>query len=115
MSSIWRQVGWDSVYTVIGVIGSGIVGALSPCESILTAQIVTTFYIYDADQMVEKNIPYIIKFLYFALASLVGNVMVGYGLSRSGSNLGAKMRHLAFGSMLKRSMGWFDLPNNTIG
>lgn len=25
------------------------------------------------------------------------------------------MRHLAFGSMLKRSMGWFDLPNNTIG
>lgn len=115
MSSIWRLVGWDSIYTIIGIIGSGIVGALSPCESILTAQIVETFYIVDADEMVEQNIPFIIKFLWFALASLVGNCMVGIGLSRSGSNLGAKMRNLAFGSMLKRSMGWFDLPENTTG
>mmetsp|Transcript_6312 Transcript_6312/g.14244 ORF Transcript_6312/g.14244 Transcript_6312/m.14244 type:complete len:1336 (+) Transcript_6312:149-4156(+) len=115
MSSIWRQVGWDSIYTIIGVIGSAIVGALSPCESILTAQIVATFYVVDPDAMVEANIPYIMNFLYFALASLVGNSMVGYGLSRSGSNLGAKLRHLAFSSMLKRSMGWFDLPENTTG
>jgi ATP-binding cassette subfamily B (MDR/TAP) protein 1 len=42
MSTIWRYVGWDVLYTLMGVIGSGMVGALSPCESILTAQIVTT-------------------------------------------------------------------------
>ncbi|KAL7533771.1 hypothetical protein ACHAXR_008989 [Thalassiosira sp. AJA248-18] len=115
MSTIWRHVGWDSIYTLIGLIGSGIVGALSPCESILTAKIVTTFYTADPEEMVEVNRPFIMKFLYFALASLVGNVMVGYGLSRSGSNLGAKLRNLAFSSMLKRSMGWFDLPENTTG
>mmetsp|Transcript_15434 Transcript_15434/g.32636 ORF Transcript_15434/g.32636 Transcript_15434/m.32636 type:complete len:1373 (-) Transcript_15434:205-4323(-) len=115
MSSIWRHVGWDSLYTLMGVIGSGIVGALSPCESILTAQIVATFYIVDADEMVETNRPYIAKFLYFALASLIGNTMVGFGLSRSGSNLGAKLRNLSFSAMMKRSMGWFDLPDNTTG
>ena len=112
-SSIWRIHGWDSIYTIIGMIGSGIVGCLSPCESILTAQIVATFYIVDADEMVETNIPYIGKFLYFALASLVGHGMVGFGLSRSGSKLGAKLRNLAFSSMIKKSMGWFDL--NTTG
>jgi len=115
MLSIWRHVGWDSIHTMMGVIGSGIVGALSPCESILTARIVATFYIVDADQMVQTNLPYISKFLYFALAALVGNMMVGFGLSRSGSKLGAKLRNLAFGSMMNKSMGWFDLPENTVG
>lgn len=59
MSSIWRYVGWDGIYTVIGIIGSAAVGALSPCESILTAQIVATFYTVDAEKMVEENWPYI--------------------------------------------------------
>lgn len=115
MSSIWHHVGWDSLYTLMGVVGSAAVGALSPCESILTAKIVSTFYVVEADQMVEANLPYILNFLYFALASLIGNSMVGYGLSRSGSNLGAKLRNLSFASMLTRSMGWFDLPDNTTG
>ena len=82
MSQIWDQVGWDSVFTILGVVGSGMVGALSPCESILTAKIVATFYVVEPDQMVEANLPYILNFLYFALASLVGNCLVGYGLSR---------------------------------
>lgn len=113
MSSIWKYVGWDGVYTMIGVIGSGIVGALSPCESILTAEIVTTFYIVDPEEMLERNLRYISMFYIFAIASLVGNVMVGIGLSRSGSNLGARLRSTSFRSMLQRSMGWFD--ENTVG
>jgi len=115
MSSIWRHVGTDIFFTLTGVIGSGIVGALSPCESILTAQIVATFYVIDPNEMVETNRPLIGTFLYFALASLIGNAMVGAGLSRSGSKLGAKLRNLSFSSMMKRSMGWFDLPENTTG
>eukprot|EP00984_Skeletonema_dohrnii_P003923 scaffold1350_cov137-Skeletonema_dohrnii-CCMP3373.AAC.3 len=113
MSSIWKYVGWDGVYTAIGVIGSGIVGCLSPCESILTAEIVTTFYTVDQDSMVERNTRFITLFYLFALASLVGNVMVGIGLSRSGSNLGARLRSTSFRCMLTRSMGWFD--ENTVG
>mmetsp|Transcript_6782 Transcript_6782/g.11064 ORF Transcript_6782/g.11064 Transcript_6782/m.11064 type:complete len:1348 (+) Transcript_6782:228-4271(+) len=113
MSSIWKYVGWDGVYTAIGVIGSGIVGCLSPCESILTAEIVTTFYTVDQKEMLERNLRFISFFLIFAIASLVGNVMVGTGLSRSGSNLGARLRSTSFRSMLKKSMGWFD--ENTVG
>ena len=42
MSKIWKFLGFkDTFYAVIGIMGSGAVGALSPCESILTAQIVT--------------------------------------------------------------------------
>ncbi len=115
MSSIWKYVGWDGVYTVIGVIGSGIVGCLSPCESILTAEIVTTFYTTDEEgkTMLERNLRFISLFFLFALASLIGNVMVGIGLSRSGSNLGVRLRSTSLKSMLKKSMGWFD--ENTVG
>mmetsp|Transcript_2573 Transcript_2573/g.6073 ORF Transcript_2573/g.6073 Transcript_2573/m.6073 type:complete len:1406 (-) Transcript_2573:56-4273(-) len=115
MSTVWSYVGSDVVYTAIGLIGSGIVGALSPCESILTAEIVNTFYTQDAENMVEYNLQFISKFFYFALGSLVGNLMVGVGLSRSGCNLGARVRTVAFRAMLQRSMGWFDHPDNTTG
>ncbi len=72
-------------------------------------------YTQDAENMVEYNLQFITKFFYFALGSLVGNVMVGVGLSRSGCNLGAKVRTVAFRAMLQRSMGWFDHPDNTTG
>lgn len=41
MSSIWRQIGGARAFVelLIGIVGSGLVGCLSPCESILTAQI----------------------------------------------------------------------------
>eukprot|EP01082_Thalassiosira_pseudonana_P012541 g11433.t1.1.5e17418b g11433 g11433.t1 contig5:842324-846534(+) len=115
MSKIWSYVGKDFVFTLIGLIGSGIVGALSPCESILTAQIVTNFYIVDAKEMSEVNRNIIAQFLLFALGSLVGNTMIGIGLSRSGSNLGAKLRRIGFSAMLERSMGWFDDSDHTTG
>jgi hypothetical protein len=55
--------------------------------------------------MLEVNLQYIYKFLYFALASLNANLMVGIGLSRSGSYLGKKLRNIAFSAMLERSLG----------
>ncbi|KAL3780127.1 hypothetical protein HJC23_001316 [Cyclotella cryptica] len=115
MSTVWSYLGADVLYATMGIIGSGGVGALSPCESILTAQIVTNFYVVPTDDMLEVNLKYIYKFLYFALASLIANLMVGIGLSRSGSNLGKKLRNIAFSAMLERSIGWFDDAENTTG
>jgi len=115
MSTIWKFLGRDTLFAVMGMIGSAAVGALSPCESILTAQIVTNFYVVPADEIVEVNKVIIYQFLYFALGSIVGNLLIGIGLSRSGSNLGKKMRNNAFSSMLDRSMGWYDDAEHTTG
>lgn len=65
--------------------------------------------------MLQANKEFIVKFFYFALAALVGNMMVGYGLGRSGNKLAQKLRIKSFGSMMNRSMGWFDLPEHTTG
>lgn len=75
----------------------------------------SNFYVVPTDNLLEVNLQYIYKFLYFALASLIANLMVGIGLSRSGCNLGKKLRNMAFSAMLERSLGWFDDTQNTTG
>ena len=75
----------------------------------------SNFYVVPVDEMLEVNLRIIYQFLYFALGSFVANFMVGFGLSRSGSNLGKKLRKTAFSSMLERSMGWYDEAEHTTG
>lgn len=75
----------------------------------------SNFYVVPVDQMLEVNLAIIYQFLWFAIASLVANLMVGIGLSRSGSNLGKKLRNVAFSSMLQRSMGWYDEAEHSTG
>ncbi|KAL3936995.1 MAG: hypothetical protein SGARI_002326, partial [Bacillariaceae sp.] len=117
MGEIWGILGGrDTGFAAMGILGSIIVGALSPCEAILTANIVNNFYTVDADDLVDETLKFIYPFAYaFATAALIGNIFVGCGLSRSGNRLGNNFRRLAFGAMLKRSMGWFDAPDRTVG
>ena len=65
--------------------------------------------------MLEVNLKVIFQFLYFALGSMVANLMMGIGLSHSGGNLGKKLRNVAFSSMLERSMGWYDNSEHSAG
>jgi ATP-binding cassette, subfamily B (MDR/TAP), member 1 len=117
LSKIWGVLGpRDHWFVALGILGSIIVGALSPCEAILTANIVNNFYTVDANEMLEENLKWIFPFAYaFATAALIGNAFIGIGLSRSGNRLGNNFRKLAFTAILKRSIGWFDDPDHTVG
>ena len=112
---IWAEVGQDWGYTLLGSVGSIMVGALSPCESILTANIVNNFYVVDPDEMIEANSFWINMFLIFALVALVGNIFIGIGLARSETRLAGKMRRQTFASIMRRGIGWFDKPENSTG
>ena len=91
------------------------VGALAPCEAILTAQIVANFYITTPDQMFEVNRVYILNFLTLGAACIIGNIMSGCGFSVSGYRLTRHMRAEVFKSMVRRDMGWFDYPEHSTG
>ena len=115
MSRLWKYTKSDWPYLMLGILGAGIAGALSPCEAILTAQIVANYYIVDADQMADANLPYTLGFLALAGGALFGNLMSGVGFSVSGYRLTTRMRVLAFGSIVRRDMGWFDFPEHSTG
>eukprot|EP00529_Nitzschia_sp_RCC80_P006757 CAMPEP_0113456924 /NCGR_PEP_ID=MMETSP0014_2-20120614/9140_1 /TAXON_ID=2857 /ORGANISM="Nitzschia sp." /LENGTH=1428 /DNA_ID=CAMNT_0000348397 /DNA_START=343 /DNA_END=4629 /DNA_ORIENTATION=- /assembly_acc=CAM_ASM_000159 len=116
MGEIWTYLGAkDTWYAVIGVIGSVLVGALSPAEAIVTANIVNNFYTQEKENIISENLFWIYLFFAWAGIALIGNMMIGVGLSRSGFRLGNKFRKDGFSSMLKRSMGWFDVPEHSTG
>lgn len=91
------------------------VGALPPCEGILTARIVDTFYTKDPDQMLDTNRIYILNFLTLGAGALIGNLMFGYGFSVSGSRLTRRMRQQVFEAMVRKNAGWFDFPEHSVG
>jgi ABC-type multidrug transport system fused ATPase/permease subunit len=99
----------------MGVVGAAVVGALSPCEAILTAQIVANFYIVEAEDMREANLPWSLGFLALAGASLIGNTMVGVAFAICGYRLTRRLRTLAFEAIIRRNVGWFDFPEHSTG
>ena len=115
LSRLWAFSKKDWGYMLMGVIGAVIVGALSPAESILTAQIVANFYTKEQDEMMDANWPYILGFFAFAVAALVGNLLMGCGMSVSGCRLTRRARVLVFEAIIRRSMGWFDYPEHSTG
>ena len=114
-SRLWELSRPEWGYVTMGGIGSTMLGSLPPCEGILTAQIVTTFYEASPDQMLARNRIYILNFLTLGAGALIGNIMSGIGFSVSGYRLTRRMRQSVFEAMVRRDMGWFDFPEHSTG
>jgi len=102
-------------YLSMGLVGASMVGALPPCEAILTARIVANFYSEEPENMLAANKTEILSFFAFGAASLIGHLMSGCGFSVSGYRLTKRMRSLVFESIVRRNMGWFDCPEHSVG
>ena len=114
-SRLWELSRPEWGYIAMGGLGSTMLGSLPPCEGILTAQIVTTFYEQSPDQMLATNRIYILNFLTLGAGALIGNIMSGIGFSVSGYRLTRRMRQSVFEAMVRRDMGWFDFPEHSTG
>lgn len=115
MSRLWKFNKSEWAYVVVGVICAAGVGALSPCEAILTARIVNTYYTVDGDEMVAANTRDSLLFLAFAVGALVANILMGVCFSVSGFRLTRRMRVLAFDAIARHNISWFDFPEHSTG
>lgn len=114
-SRLWTMSKSEWGFIAMGTVGAFCVGALPPVEGILTARIVANFYTVSADDLVETNRRETLYFLILGAFSLIGNVLSGCGFSVSGYRLSCRMRSLAFESIVRRNMGWFDRPEHSVG
>ena len=114
-SRLWELSRPERFYIGMGGLGSTILGSLPPCEGILTAQIVTTYYEAKPEDMISRNSIYILNFLALGAGALLGNIMSGIGFSVSGYRLTRRMRQSVFEAMVRRDMGWFDFPEHSTG
>jgi len=115
MSRLWQQNKSEWAYILVGIICASGVGALSPCEAILTARIVTNYYTVDPEDMEAANRRDTLLFLAFAGGALVANTLMGLCFSVSGFRLTRRMRVLAFDAIVRHNIPWFNYPEHSTG
>ena len=68
-----------------------------------------------ADEMRAVNTRLSLWFLLLAAISFMGNMAMGSGFGVSGCRLTRRLRTLVFGKIMRYSMGFFDLPEHSVG
>jgi ATP-binding cassette, subfamily B (MDR/TAP), member 1 len=112
---LWKLNSPEWLYLCFGTIGACMLGGLPAVEAIVTARIVVNFYTVASDQLMAETRTEILSFLGLGLASLVGNLLMGVGFSTAGNRLTGRIRRVVFESILRRNMGWFDVPEHSVG
>jgi len=112
---LWELQKPTARWLFLGSFGAFIHGGLYPCVGILFAEAITDFYSNDPDKLERKSYFSFIGFLIISFLFITSASIQKYGLARSGEALTKAIRSLAFSSILRQDIGWFDLPENSAG
>uniref|UniRef100_A0A672J3J9 ATP-binding cassette, sub-family B (MDR/TAP), member 11a n=1 Tax=Salarias fasciatus TaxID=181472 RepID=A0A672J3J9_SALFA len=102
-------------YLVLGSLGAGFNGLVSPIYAILFSQILGTFGIADLNEQRRQINSICILFCIVAAVSFFSQFLQGYAFAKSGELLTRRLRKVAFQAMLRQEIGWFDDPKNSPG
>ncbi|XP_068092080.1 ATP-binding cassette sub-family B member 5-like isoform X3 [Hyperolius riggenbachi] len=103
------------LYILAGTLASLINGSAHPAFSIFFAKIIAIFGIDDPNQIKQESDFYCIIFTFIGIVSFVTYFLQGFMFGRSGEVLTMRLRHMAFSSMLRQEVAWFDEKNNNTG
>ncbi|KAJ8352305.1 hypothetical protein SKAU_G00237810 [Synaphobranchus kaupii] len=115
VARILRYNGPEWPYMLLGSVGAGINGAVSPIYAILFSQILGTFSILDLNEQRDQINGICAMFVLVAIVSFFSQFAQGYAFGMSGELLTRKLRKLGFHAMLRQEVGWFDHPMNSPG
>lgn len=102
-------------YIMVGILAAMINGGAHPAFSILFAKAIAIFGTNDKE-IIQRDIN-----LYAIIITVIGGVsfftyfLQGFMFGRSGEVLTMRLRQMAFKSMLRQEMSWFDDKKNNTG
>ncbi|CAN8064805.1 unnamed protein product [Agarophyton chilense] len=96
----------------VGVFGSILQAVVLPLTSIPLTQVIDVMFRGNSSSGIRK---WCVAFLILAGMSFVGNFLQHSALNVAGEILTMKLRRLAFRSLLRQEMGYFDLQENSMG
>ncbi|RXK41700.1 ATP-binding cassette, subfamily B (MDR/TAP), member 1 [Tremella mesenterica] len=114
----WRLIrlnSEDRYMYIVGFMGSVAAGMVYPSLAILFGSALQDFQITDPQQLKHALANRALWYFVTALAAAVAIYLQTMFMSRAGWNLSAKLRSLAFRSVLKHDIDWFDEEKNTTG
>ncbi|XP_056375696.1 ATP-binding cassette sub-family B member 5-like isoform X2 [Hyla sarda] len=102
-------------YIMFGILGAIINGGAHPAFSILFAKVIAIFGTNDPVKIQQDINLYSIIITVIAVVSFLTYFIQGFMFGRSGEVLTMRLRQMAFKSMLRQEMSWFDDKKNNTG
>ncbi|XP_062259249.1 bile salt export pump-like [Platichthys flesus] len=109
----YNQPEWP--YLLLGSLGALVNGSVLPIYAILLSEIIGTFSIPDPNKQSQIITGICVLFFIIAVASFLSHFTQTYAFSKSGELLTRRLRKVAFQTMLRQEIGWFDDPRNNPG
>ncbi|KAM3614454.1 uncharacterized protein V6R79_014590 [Siganus canaliculatus] len=102
-------------FILVGTISAIINGALQPLFAVIFSKIITVFAETNPDIIREESNVFSLMFVGIGALTFVTMFLQGFCFGKSGEILTLKLRLMAFTSMMKQDLGWFDSPKNSVG
>uniref|UniRef100_A0A3Q3Q392 ATP-binding cassette, sub-family B (MDR/TAP), member 4 n=1 Tax=Monopterus albus TaxID=43700 RepID=A0A3Q3Q392_MONAL len=102
-------------YIVVGTICAIINGIMQPVFAIIFSKIITVFTVQDQEVVRQRATVFSLMFAAIGGVSFITMFLQGFCFGKSGELLTLKLRLLAFKSMMRQDLGWFDEPKNSVG
>ncbi|XP_077124833.1 ATP-binding cassette sub-family B member 5-like isoform X1 [Ranitomeya variabilis] len=102
-------------YIMLGTLAALINGIGHPAFSILFAKVITIFETNDSEKIRSEINLYSIIIAVIGVVSFFTFFLQGFMFGRSGEVLTMRLRQMAFKSMLRQEMSWFDDKKNSTG
>ncbi|KAG9476286.1 hypothetical protein GDO78_003056 [Eleutherodactylus coqui] len=102
-------------YILIGTLAAALNGAVHPAFSIIFAKVIAIFGTNEEETIQREINIYSIIVGVIALVSFFLFFIQGFMFGKSGEVLTMRLRQMAFKSMLRQEMSWFDDKKNSTG
>ncbi|KYO26615.1 hypothetical protein Y1Q_0019106 [Alligator mississippiensis] len=102
-------------YFVVGILSAIINGALQPAFAIIFSEFIGVFATIDKTSIRNKSNMFSLLLLVIGVISFITFFFQGFTFGKAGEILTMRLRFMAFKSMLRQDISWFDDPKNSTG
>ena len=113
--SLWGLSFRHWPYLMVGLLANCGLGVLFPFWGYLLANVMNTFYSTDKDYIIERGSFWAGMFVVLGACAIFFYTLAFWGLGNVAERLACWLRKSCFEAMLRRDVGWFDLPENNLG
>ncbi|KAK2184057.1 hypothetical protein NP493_285g02001 [Ridgeia piscesae] len=103
------------LWIIGGCIGSLLNGAENPIFALVFTELLSVFIIEDKVEQEAKANIYCLVFIAIGFILAIAQFIMNYFFAQSGERLTMRIRKMAFKTMLRQDIAWFDDHSNSLG
>eukprot|EP00624_Nannochloropsis_granulata_P003403 evm.model.NODE_27191_length_32237_cov_31.285324.8 len=113
--SLWGLSFRHWPYLTVGLLSNCALGVLFPLWGYLLANVMNVFYSTDKNYIIERGSFWAGMFVLLGVSAVTFYTTAFWGLGNVSERLACWLRKSCFEAMIRRNIGWFDMPENNLG